>query len=242
MIYLYILGFITTASFVSFLVAMDSRDWKNINSPSVCSCGARISPIALIPILGAIIYNFTCKECKTKFSKKMAISELLGGVLFILLSLNIDINTFFELRTLSLIMASSFFGAIIYQDLDSYTISDLYSLGAIFFLSLAYLENIIQMLYVIGGVYIFKMIFDNYLFLKTKDPEIQSMGEGDILIFGMLGLIANDYVSIINGFTIIPIIGIFIKFLFFNKKEYIPFVPAIVLGSGLIAGYHSILS
>jgi len=233
-LYLTMLG-ILSASFTSFFIAMESRAWKNINGRSTCSCGVNIPPLYLIPVLGSLLSNFTCNTCKTKFTKKMFFSEFMSILIFISFYLikneTLELESLLDYSTILIIISASFYGVLIFEDLDNYMISDKYSLGAFFFLLSYFNENISTALIIIGLVYIFKMVADNYIAWKRNDPTLEAMGEGDILVFSIIGLLTTHVHTISNAFIIIPIIGLIFKFVFYKNSDHIPFVPAIIIGS-----------
>jgi len=235
LIFIFILLSFFPASITSFIIAMESRNWKSLNGSSKCSCGVKIKPINLIPIFGAIIANFKCYSCKNRFSPKMAIAELIAAtsllVLFFISNGSFDINQIYTLNTLFIIISSAFLGVIVFEDLDTFTVSDIYAMLAIFPLAFVFKNSLIFSITIIGSIYIFKLIADSYIAFRTNDPEAEAMGGGDILIFGLLGLLTNELSHATTGFIIIPIIGLLLKFTFYKNINHIPFIPAIVSGS-----------
>jgi len=234
-IFIFLLG-ITSASITSFLVAMDSRNWKNISSRSKCSCGANIKSKNLIPIIGSVLAKFKCYSCNEKFSKNMFISEL--SAFFISISIFliynkgylIDTNSILSINFFIIIISSAFLSLIIYEDITSFTVSDIYSILGI--LPLLYVfKNIYPFLAVVGAIYVFKLLADNYLAFRIKDASAEAMGEGDIIVFGLLGIFLTNPQDILNSIILISILGIIFKYIFFKKDNFIPFVPAIIFGT-----------
>ena len=238
-----IFGFFMSASITSFLTAMESRNWKDIMSRSKCLCGENIKAIGLIPVFGSIFYKFTCPSCKKKFSKKMAFTEFISGFTFVSLFiygfniLNMDIN---YLNIILLSISSGALGIIIYEDLESFMVSDIYAMLGIFPLLYIFSGNLYMFAVMITGIFIFKLLADNYIAWKLKDSEAIALGEGDILIFGLVGILATSYLFIPHAILAISIVGIILKLTIFRKSEIIPMVPAIIIGLDLFIVYKSI--
>lgn len=301
-LYLILFGFLS-ASFTSFFVAMESREWKDISGRSKCSCGAKIKPIYLIPIIGSLLNNFTCPSCKQKYPKTMFISELSAFFVFVglytLSGSTLTLTDIISVKSLVLAFSASMFGMIIYEDLDSKLIHDKYTILAfismlIYFhshtdialimigimlsfkiladnylrLKIKYLNpntknklniektillvsviialvseillfvfhiNTLIAFYLIGIVFLIKILMENIsiYFIDTKEEqeEIEAMGEGDIALFAIIGLLTSNINIIVYSFIIIPIIGMIFKLTLFRKENTIPFGPAIILGS-----------
>lgn len=76
-------------SFISALMVRRRLGISIIKPNSFCeSCGQRIRPYDLIPIVSFIILRGRCRFCKSKISIKTFLTEILGGLLF-LISFNI---------------------------------------------------------------------------------------------------------------------------------------------------------
>ena len=76
-------------SFISALMARRRLGISIIKPNSFCeSCGQRIRAYDLIPIVSFIILRGRCRFCKSKISYKTFLTEILGGLLF-LISFNI---------------------------------------------------------------------------------------------------------------------------------------------------------
>jgi len=223
---------IIAASFSSFFIASDYRGWKNLNKPSSCdNCGEKIDCISLIPIIGALISNFKCKKCNKKFSNRMAIMEFCSVLLFLglhkmYISVGGETDTinFEYLSTLFLLaVTSGLFSLFSFEDWKNHTISDIYILSAFLLLLVPFYHNISVFAYILAGSYLFKMFADSIVTYIKKEDTV-ALGEGDIMLFALVGLIV-PFTDISIIFLIMSISAIIMTKRSDNPEQIAPLAP-----------------
>ncbi len=102
-------------SFLNVVIYRTPLHMSIISGPSHCTtCGTRIKPYDLIPILSWCILGGKCRACKAKISARYTVVEALTGVLFLLAYIRYSLS---YMLPLSIIL----FGALIslsFIDLD----------------------------------------------------------------------------------------------------------------------------
>ncbi|QCT95045.1 prepilin peptidase [Caminibacter mediatlanticus TB-2] len=227
-IFLFLLG-ICVGSFLNVLIYRLPLNKSIISPPSSCpNCNTKIKPWHNIPIFSWIFLKGKCAYCKEKISIRYPIIEFLTGILAVLIYLkmkNIDIFYFTTFATFSGLLAL----AII--DIDYKAVPDnlnLLVLALSIFHSPNILENFKNALLVIGGMSIIRWYLSYFI-------KKEAMGEGDLIIGGVMGAMLGINLSLIAIFisAILAIIPS-IYFLLQKKEPELPFIPFLALGTFIV--------
>ena len=246
-IYVYFVTFVFGAVMGSFLNCMAYRICHNmsiVKGRSKCDvCNHTLGVRDLIPILGYILNKGKCRYCGAKLSVRYLISEIVGGLSFVLVvyKYGLTIETIMYLILISLMLCASF------ADLEDYLIPDrLIVFGLINRLVFILIGNNIKnelISSLIGGLCISVPILILSI-VMSKILKRDAMGGGDIKLFFMLG----TYFSVSqNIFSVLLacIIGIVFSVITKKTKDEFPFGPSICLayfltmmiGTGIINWY-----
>lgn len=197
------------------------------------NCNHRLTPIELIPIFSFLLQGGKCKKCKQKISWFYPIFEMSTGVLFALSYLIFGFSIEF-------VIAISFISMLLIIVLSDYEYMIIPDEVLIFFGLLLSIEIGIgygwqTLLSQIGqGILAFIIMFllkqlGNFLFKK------ESMGDGDIKLMAVFGLVLGFPMAILSIF-IGSIIGLPISIILLKKKSthIIPFGPFLSAGALII--------
>lgn len=234
-IYLFI--FILGACIGSFLCCLSYRIINKlpfINDRSRCDyCGSLLKTSDLIPLISYLLNKGKCKYCGHKISLKYPLSELLIGVISILIYYKFGFSLYFVLY---LVLMCLLF-VISYIDYETYYIFDsfLIMLLLIGITLLLIKGNLINGL--INGLVLSLMIWLVRLVLN-KALKAETMGLGDIKLLFVLGILNSFYLNIIGLF-----ISCFLALIFSTlyKKKIIPFGPFICAGYFIVIVYGDLI-
>ncbi len=204
--------------------------------PSHCpNCNHRLSILELIPVFSYVFQLGKCRNCKTKISFFYPFFELLAGLLFVLsylvfgLSLELIIALIFVSMTLIIFISDYLYFIILDEVL---IMTSLLLLIILFYISgfdglcLSIFNGLISF----GIMFLIKQV-GNFIFKK------ESMGDGDIKLMFVLGLVLGWQMSLISIF-IASFIGlpISIALLSLRKdgKRIIPFGPFLCVAALII--------
>lgn len=214
-----------------------SQSW--MHGRSHCdACGHELGTKDLIPVFSYLAHHGRCAYCGAKLSKKYVWTELLTGILFLLVFLRqgmISIEVIRQWGFISILLALSV------ADMDAYIIPDRLILVLIIwwfvfvcihtFAGNAFLPQIIRGLtggfVIAAGVLIIVLIMDRVL-------KKESMGGGDIKLLFAAGLYLGLAGSLLMLITACLIGLLFVVLL---RSERIPFGPSISLGAVLVLLY-----
>lgn len=245
--YVFIIGLLL-GSFFNVCIYRIPREESVAFPPSHCtSCGTRLKPLDLIPVLSYIFLRGKCRYCGEKISPRYAIIELTTGIIF--LKLYADYGLGFEF--IKYVVLSCFLiiiGMIDYDTTDVYTKTTMSAIimGIIFVVIGRYLGYGIKASLlgaVLGGSIIALIIF-----------LTRGMGWGDAEICLLCGLYLGFYNTILLLFLSFVLGGAIGGLLIITKvksrKDYIPFGPFIAIsamivmmfGNKIINWYLSFLS
>lgn len=250
-IFIFITGLII-GSFLNVCIFRIPKGQSISFPPSHCmSCGNRIKPYDLIPVISYIILKGKCRYCKEKISVRYPLVELITGLLF--LAVYIKFNIGFELiKYFFLISLMIVIGMIDFDTTDVYSKTTWTGIvGGIIFIILSYIflhKSIVECLqFLYGGLLAGGVIA--IIIIITK-----GMGWGDFEICLLSGLylgFKQSIVMLLISFITGGICGIF---LIISKKktrkDYIPFGPyiafsciiTIFFGQAIINWYLNILN
>lgn len=246
-VYFAVLVFFLGAVFGSFLNCVAwriSRKMDFVKSRSICpKCGHTLGVIDLIPILGYVIGKGKCRYCKEKISVRYPITELLFGIVALIM--------FFQAGFSVLFLRNFAFACCLFclslVDLEIYEIPD----GCIWISLLAWGICLpflnVNRVYVLGHIaagFLFGVGFLVLSIVMDKILKKESLGGGDIKLFFVCGL----YLGIVGGMFSV-ILAAALGLLFSKGKEKIPFGPFIsvatwvmlIFGEPLVQWYMSFI-
>ena len=208
----------------------EGKSW--VKGRSECDvCHHELSGRDLIPVVSYLWNHGKCRYCGAKLSSKYVWTELLSGIVFILIFLKegmIDATVIMQWGVCCALLALSV------TDLDSYIIPDRFIvfliLWRIVFLVMDEMGGTLNRQMIVDdllgafipsvGVLILSLIMDHVL-------KKESMGGGDIKLLFALGLYTG-----LAGSVLLLIAACVIGLIFVGalKQEKIPFGPSISLG------------
>lgn len=212
-------------SFYNVLALRTITGEKITHPPSHCvKCGHRLKPLDLIPLLSYLFLGGKCRYCKEKISKIYPIGEFLTA-----LSYTIIINKFgFSFESLIQIVFITVVILITITDIKENLIYDKHSvLGIVIVFILRLIKQDKFVYYSMSGILSFSLLLLIFILSKEK------LGEGDIQLYGLIGLSIGLNNSIVSLFYASIIGTIFNLNKLFNKSERtqeFAFVPYILLG------------
>lgn len=264
--FLIICFFIIGSVFGSFLNMLVYRVRENIPimGRSFCdNCKKQLSFSDLIPIFSFIIHKQRCSKCKKKININYPIIELIMGLLSVatlFFVVNGNLFVFYSNVVESIIrFVIVYFIVFIniyfaYYDFLYWEV-DMLSIKIVFII--LYILNFISfVLFEITGNYLvyFEYPLENVLaslimmliiFIVFKVTKGGGMGEGDIYLFGLTGLILGLLGSLI-AFTVITTLGAvvgIIKCVYLKKMHgvKIQFAPFICVGTLMVFFFKNII-
>ena len=196
-------------------------------------CNHKLGPLELIPILSFLFLGGKCKNCGDKISWFYPIFELSSGILFMLSYIVFG----FSLECLLSIVFISMLLIIIISDYQTMTIPD--SVLIVFSIIILIIKffivgiegvglSLLHAILAFAFMFLLKL-FGNFLFKK------ESMGDGDIKLLAVFGLMFGFAMSVISVF-IAAIIGLPISLIILkkNSSHEIPFGPFLAVSAILI--------
>ncbi|MBQ9424800.1 MAG: prepilin peptidase [Erysipelotrichaceae bacterium] len=207
-----------------------NEDW--IYSRSRCDfCKHQLNMIDLIPVLSFLRNKGRCRYCHQKISIRYPLTELLTGVLFVIVYLHHPYPDHILIRDLILVCILLGLSLV---DLDCFLIPNgfieagiinwLVSLFFVFDRYHYFLNGILGGVMLAGFVWLLMIIMDHIL-------QKESMGKGDIKLLFMIGLYSGVYL----GLWVLVIACLFgLISVLFTKKKVIPFGPCISAAAFII--------
>lgn len=237
--YYAVVVFVFGLVFGSFLNCTAMRLVRNedfIHGHSHCmDCGHELSAIDLIPIISWMLSGGKCRYCKSKISIRYPLTELIFAILW--LGIYIKFGLSIEGLRNMILVGCLFTLSIV--DIESYEIPDgLLLIGLItWIVTVPFVYNIKTPLIIVhhilaglvcGGIMLAaSLIMDKFL-------GKESMGGGDIKLYGLMGL----YLGYLGSYLLVLVSCIVgLVFAAVTKSKKIPFGPSIA-----IAGYIIILA
>ncbi|HIU64360.1 MAG TPA: prepilin peptidase [Candidatus Avacidaminococcus intestinavium] len=222
----FILGLVT-GSFLNVCIYRLPLGKSVINPPSSCgSCGHRLSPLDMIPVLSYFLLRGRCRYCGATYSMRYAGVELLTGLLFMVTGL-------YFLPGTPLTLAFIFVAALVtitFIDLDHQIIPDeIVVLLIISGLAYLYARQTSYLEAAYGALFAGGMMFAIYILSRG------GMGAGDVKLSFALGLwlgFQGSIVFLLLAFILGGVIGIFLLATGLKtRKDPIPFGPFLCLGA-----------
>jgi len=229
-LYIYTIIFlfgIFIGSFLNVCIYRIPEGKSIVSPPSSCgTCGHRLGPIDMIPVLNYIISRGRCRYCGAKYSIQYPLIEFLNGFLYLMVFLKYGFTwiSIMHCITISLLIV------VFMIDLRYKIIPD-----SLVIFGLLY-TIIISIMLIDINIWdkVFGFLFGFTLFLVIA-LVTNAMGGGDIKLMGLLGL--NFGLKGIIFITIFSfIIGAIISILLLitkkaTRKDYIPFGPFIAVSA-----------
>lgn len=205
---------------------------ESINYPSsnCTSCGKRLKPWDLIPILSFLFLKGRCKYCNEKISIIYPIVELLNGVIYL------TIYNIFGLSSISAIymLIASILIVISFIDYNYQIIPDkLILLGFIIITPIHILYSFPSSL--INGL--LGLFISGGLFLSIAFISKGGMGGGDIKLISLIGYLLGlkVFMVIIISFILGALVSIILLITNVkNRKDAIAFGPFIAIASIIV--------
>lgn len=226
-IFIFIFGLII-GSFLNVCIYRIPLGLSIVTPPSACgSCGQRLKPKDLIPLLSWLYLKGKCRYCGQPISIRYPLVEFITGLIF---SLAYWAFGWTWILLIYLIIYSALI-AIVFIDIDHQIIPNSINLFLliIFFISNFILEYIYWKEAFVGG-----LLGGGFLFLLVLLSRGGAMGMGDVKLMGVLGLFLGWKYTILCLLLSFIIGGVFSVFLLVLKikgrKDAIAFGPWLVAG------------
>ena len=241
LIVLFIIGLVA-GSFFNLCIHRLPRSESIVFPASHCpSCGHRLNPIDLIPVLGYLVLAGKCRYCHAPISFRYPLVELLTGGLFVLVALHWPPMTMLLQFSFYII----FVGLLIilfFMDLEHQVISDFLCIIGIVS-GLAY-HLIKSFQYHGSGLNPFlsalygMMLGWGILFLISRLGKLvfkkEAMGEGDLYLAAMIGAYLGWQGILLSIFLAYLVAAIVVVVMLIFKKvslgQYVAFGPALAVG------------
>jgi leader peptidase (prepilin peptidase)/N-methyltransferase len=246
LLFIFIFGLII-GSFLNVCIYRIPAGKSIATPPSSCgSCGTRLKPLDLFPIVSWIFLGGKCRYCGESIAIRYPFVELMTGLLFSVVFWQYGMDkVLLPYLTLTAILIS-----ITFIDLDHQIIPNkinLFALGGflVFNIILGYINWTDSLLgALIGG---------GFLFLLVIISKGAAMGMGDVKLMAVLGLYlgwTSIILTLLLSFIIGGVFGVLLLVLKIKgRKDAIPFGPwiaiaafvTIVFGSNILTWYIALL-
>ena len=216
-------------SFLNVCIFRIPRDESISFPPSHCTtCGTRIKPYDLFPVISYFVLQGKCRKCGEKISIRYPLIELATGTLFFLIYLKFG----FTIELVKFTLFSCFLiviGMIDFDTTDVYLSTTLTGIiSGILFVIIAFISRGSYLPFIFGGILAGGVIA--LIILVTH-----GMGWGDFEICLLCGLFLGFKSSIVMLFFSFIFGGGIGALLLLTKKkgrkDHIPFGPFIVMGA-----------
>jgi len=245
---IYILAFILGSSIASFLnvvaksVPIKQNWWSR---RSACPhCQTILTPLQLFPILSFLAQVGRCKTCRTKISPIYLLTEIIGGLLFILPFVFLPTPTTYLILTwvffsllLTVTLTDLYYGLIPNKILIGFGIPILLILIQLnIATSTAQYPSVNQnplllVLPNIAAAIVGFLFFTGTTLLGKVLFKKETIGGGDIKLYLVTGLVLGVQ-SLLLSIAISSIVALVYVLVFVrNKNKPIPFAPFIALGT-----------
>lgn len=250
-LFIFVIG-LMIGSFLNVCIYRLPQGGSVVSPPSCCgSCGRRLSPLDLIPVLSYLILSGRCRYCGAAISARYAAVELLTAVLFVWCLLANGLG-FGLVRALVL---TAFLLVVAFIDYDHQLILDKVLLwmaaagmlinllsGSAILTMLPFTEQSLQVAGYPGVLYmIIAALAGGGIMLLIAIVSAGGMGGGDIKFTAVLGLWFGwklTMMVLMVSFMIGGATGALLLILRFKKrKDFIPFGPFIAIAAFLVLLY-----
>lgn len=206
-------------SFANVLILRVPHGKSVVIPPSSCSaCGKKIPFYHNIPLISYLFLRGKSACCTENISAIYPIGELIGALLFVSIFLKEGVSADF-LRIAAVFLLLYVLSMV---DLAEMMIPDSISLSAALISILSIDINVLQSFFIVAGFGAMLKIFVSFMVKK------EAMGEGDIIIFAILGAL----LGIKGAFFAIFLASLIALPVFFviGREHRVAFVPFLSLG------------
>lgn len=226
---------ICIGSFLNVVIIRLPRHESLIKRSSHCmTCGTKIRPIDLIPVLSWILLRGKCHACGEKISVRYPIVESLNGLLYVLTFIVLDINA----KAIITCVLMSLLIVIAFMDWDTQEI-DLIIVGLILLLAVpaAIFTDDVELKHRIIGALVISVPFfvigelSRPIIRKKFEEDFRAIELGDTLLMFAAGALLGTraiIVSALIGIITAAVGGVIIKVL--TKDSKFAFGPYLSIG------------
>ncbi|SEK53385.1 leader peptidase (prepilin peptidase) / N-methyltransferase [Ruminococcus sp. YRD2003] len=226
---------ICIGSFLNVVILRLPRHESLIKRSSHCmTCGAKIRPIDLIPVLSWILLRGKCHSCGEKISVRYPIVESLNGLLYVLTFIVLDINA----KAIITCVLMSLLVVIAFMDWDTQEI-DMIIVGMILLLAIpaALFTDDVELKHRIIGALVISVPFfiigevSRPIIRKKFEEDFRAIELGDTLLMFAAGALLGTraiIVSALIGIITAAVGGVIIKMV--TKDSKFAFGPYLSIG------------
>ena len=226
---------ICIGSFLNVVILRLPRHESLIKRSSHCmTCGAKIRPIDLIPVLSWILLRGKCHSCGEKISVRYPIVESLNGLLYVLTFIVLDINA----KAIITCVLMSLLIVIAFMDWDTQEI-DMIIVGMILLLAVpaAIFTDDVELKHRIIGALVISVPFfiigevSRPIIRKKFEEDFRAIELGDTLLMFAAGALLGTraiIVSALIGIITAAVGGVIIKAV--TKDSKFAFGPYLAIG------------
>ena len=226
---------ICIGSFLNVVILRLPRHESLIKRSSHCmTCGAKIRPIDLIPVLSWILLRGKCHSCGEKISVRYPIVESLNGLLYVLTFIVLDINA----KAIITCVLMSLLIVIAFMDWDTQEI-DMIIVGMILLLAVpaAIFTDDVELKHRIIGALVISVPFfiigevSRPIIRKKFEEDFRAIELGDTLLMFAAGALLGTraiIVSALIGIITAAVGGVIIKAV--TKDSKFAFGPYLAMG------------
>lgn len=226
---------ICIGSFLNVVILRLPRHESLIKRSSHCmTCGAKIRPIDLIPVLSWILLRGKCHSCGEKISVRYLIVESLNGLLYVLTFIVLDINA----KAIITCVLMSLLVVIAFMDWDTQEI-DMIIVGMILLLAIpaALFTDDVELKHRIIGALVISVPFfiigevSRPIIRKKFEEDFRAIELGDTLLMFAAGALLGTraiIVSALIGIITAAVGGVIIKMV--TKDSKFAFGPYLSIG------------
>jgi leader peptidase (prepilin peptidase)/N-methyltransferase len=223
---------VAVGSFLNVLIYRIPIDESVVFPSSHCpKCGENLKWYHNIPILSWILLGGKCAFCREKISLQYPMVELINGMLWVVLYLQLGAVWYlpFVMASFSSLLALSFI------DFEHYAVPDSINLFALFMalinpdvLNLNMSNPLINALIASFGLWFVG-------FSVSKMAKKEAMGGADVIVAGTMAALLG-----LNGFFVAIFISALLAIIpsLFAKDTMVPFVPFLFMGTIIVYLYN----
>lgn len=244
-------------SFANVLIARMPKSQSVVFPASHCpKCQHKLKAWHNIPLFSYVFLGGKCAFCKCKISIIYPLIELSSAALSVL-ALYLSANGAEQMDTKMLVSAG--FLALCFILLLALSLIDFTHLAvpeSLLLFSLAFClaskyESLEQFfsnsnspfficLAFMGGIFLVKSLASAWINRNNQGEIIESMGEADVIIVGIIGALCGVMLGI-RAILIAGLIQLIFHLIFRGKKDEIPFVPALSVGLVITLAFKDFL-
>lgn len=239
---IFILG-LAIGSFANVLIYRIPLKKSVVLPPSACaSCGNRLLPLELIPVLSYVFQGGKCKHCRAKISARYPLIELLTALVFVALFYKYGVSvSFFAFGFLMTVLIAVFF-----IDIDYRIIPNGLVIAGVVGGMLLFVYNCFRPMSEIfgdskwwtplagllpGSGFLLLVAILGSLLYKTDD----AMGMGDVKLMAPIGMFLGWKLCLVALFVSVVLGGLVSMVLMIlrikKRKDTVAFGPFIVVGT-----------